>query len=102
MGASVAYGVGKRLAQDRRKAVGDVCGCMLGHNIKLNLRTAVRNLFAPLAEAKKLEVDVSRKKLGSVRLLDEEWAGVKNPKCDYFDLEFINKEIVLKGGHHGQ
>lgn len=68
----------------------------------INLRTAVRNLFAPLAEAKKLEVDVSRKKLGSVRLLDEEWAGVKSPKCDYFDLEFINKEIVLKGGHHGQ
>lgn len=30
------------LAQDRRKAVGNVCGCMLGHNFKLNLRTAVR------------------------------------------------------------
>lgn len=42
MGASVAHGVGERLAQDRRKAVGDVCGCMLGHNFKLNLRTAVR------------------------------------------------------------
>ena len=42
MGASVAHGVGERLAQDCRKAVGDVCGCMLGHNFKLNLRTAVR------------------------------------------------------------
>ncbi len=38
----VAHGVGKRLAQHRRKAVGDVCGRMLGHNFKLNLRTAVR------------------------------------------------------------
>ncbi len=29
MGASVAHGVGERLAQDRRKAVGDICGRML-------------------------------------------------------------------------
>lgn len=42
MGASVAHGIGERLAQDRRKAVRDVCGCMLGHNLKLNLRAAVR------------------------------------------------------------
>ena len=42
MGASVAHGVGERLAQDRRKAVGDICGRMLGHNFKLNLRAAVR------------------------------------------------------------
>ena len=38
----VAHGIGKRLAQDRRKAVGDVGGRMLGQNLKLNLRTAVR------------------------------------------------------------
>ncbi len=38
----VAHGVGKRLAQHRRKAVGDVGGRMLGQNLKLNLRTAVR------------------------------------------------------------
>ena len=38
----VAHGVGKRLAQDRRKAVGDICGRMLGQNFKLNLRAAVR------------------------------------------------------------
>lgn len=43
MGASVAHGVGERLAQDRRKTVGDVCGCMLGQNFKLNLRAAVRS-----------------------------------------------------------
>ncbi len=42
MGASMAHGVGERLAQDRRKAVGDICGRMLGHNFKLNLRAAVR------------------------------------------------------------
>ena len=42
LGASVAHGVGERLAQDRRKAVGDVCGRMFSHNFKLNLRTAVR------------------------------------------------------------
>ena len=42
MGASVAHGVGERFAQDRRKAVGDICGRMLGHNFKLNLRAAVR------------------------------------------------------------
>lgn len=42
MGASVTYGVGERLAQDRRKAVRDVCGRMFGHNVKLNLRAAVR------------------------------------------------------------
>lgn len=42
LGASVAHGVGKRLAQHRRKAVGDVGGRMLGQNLKLNLRTAVR------------------------------------------------------------
>ena len=41
-GASVAHGVGERLAQDCRKAVGDVCGRMFGHNFKLNLRAAVR------------------------------------------------------------
>ncbi len=38
----VVHGVGKRLAQHRRKAVGDVGGRMLGQNLKLNLRTAVR------------------------------------------------------------
>ncbi len=38
----VAHGVGERLAQDRRKAVRDVCGRMFGHNFKLNPRTAVR------------------------------------------------------------
>ena len=38
----VAHGVGKRFAQHRRKAVGDVGGCMLGQNFKLNLRAAVR------------------------------------------------------------
>ena len=42
LGASVAHGVGKRLAQHRRKAVGDICGRMLGQNFKLNLRAAVR------------------------------------------------------------
>ena len=42
LGASVAHGVGERLAQDRRKAVGDVCGRMLGQKFKLNLRAAVR------------------------------------------------------------
>ena len=42
MGASVAHGVGERLAQDRRKAVRDVCGRMFGRNFKLNLRAAVR------------------------------------------------------------
>ena len=42
MGASMAHGVGERLAQDRRKAVGDICGRMLGQNFKLNLRAAVR------------------------------------------------------------
>ena len=42
LGASVAHGVGERLAQDCRKAVGDVCGRMFGHNFKLNPRTAVR------------------------------------------------------------
>ena len=42
MGTSVAHGVGERLAQDRRKAVGDICGRMFGHNFKLNLRAAVR------------------------------------------------------------
>lgn len=41
-GMGVAHGVGKRLAQHRRKAVGDVGGRMLGQNLKLNLRTAVR------------------------------------------------------------
>lgn len=40
--AGVAHGVGERLAQDRRKAVRDVCGCMFSHNFKLNLRAAVR------------------------------------------------------------
>lgn len=39
--AGVAYGVGERLAQDRRKAVGDVGGRMLGQNLKLNLRAAI-------------------------------------------------------------
>lgn len=42
LGASVAHGIGERFAQDRRKAVGDVCGRMFGHNFKLNLRAAVR------------------------------------------------------------
>ena len=41
MGASMAYGVGKCLAQDRRKAVGDICGRMLGQNLKFNLRPAI-------------------------------------------------------------
>lgn len=42
LGASVAHGIGERLAQDRCKAAGDVCGRMFGHNFKLNLRGAVR------------------------------------------------------------
>ena len=42
MGASMAHGVGECLAQDRRKAVGDICGRMLGQNLKLNLRATVR------------------------------------------------------------
>lgn len=42
LGASVAHGIGERLAQDRCKAVGDICGRMLGQNFKLNLRAAVR------------------------------------------------------------
>ena len=42
LGASVAHGIGERLAQDRCKAAGDVCGRMFGHNFKLNLRAAVR------------------------------------------------------------
>ena len=42
LGASVAHGIGERFAQDRCKAVGDVCGRMFGHNFKLNLRAAVR------------------------------------------------------------
>lgn len=42
LGACVAHGIGERLAQDRRKAVGDVCGRMLGQKFKLNLRAAVR------------------------------------------------------------
>lgn len=41
LGASVTHGVRERLAQDRRKAVGDVCGRMFGQNFKLNLRAAV-------------------------------------------------------------
>lgn len=39
--AGVAHGVGEHLAQDRRKAVGDVGGRMLGQNLKLNLRAAI-------------------------------------------------------------
>ena len=42
LGVSVAHGVGERLAQDRSKAVDDVGWCMLGQNLKLNLRAAVR------------------------------------------------------------
>ena len=40
--AGVAHGVGERFAQDRSKAVDDVGRCMLGQNLKLNLRAAVR------------------------------------------------------------
>ena len=42
LGVSVAHGVRERLAQDRRKTVGDVGWCVLGQNFKFNLRTAVR------------------------------------------------------------
>lgn len=38
----MAHGIGECLAQDRCKAVGDICGRMLGQNFKLNLRAAVR------------------------------------------------------------
>ena len=42
LSTGVAYGVGECLAQDRSKAVDDVGWCMLGQNLKFNLRTAVR------------------------------------------------------------
>ena len=58
LGVSVAHGVRERLAQDRRKAVGDVGRCMLGQNIKLDLRAAI--LACAFRDALELHGEIGR------------------------------------------
>lgn len=60
----------------------------------LMLQKQLREMFVPLVEEKQISLDVSRGKIGNVRLLDESWAGVKEPKCDYFGLASLGKMIV--------
>ncbi len=97
MGASVAHGVGERLAQDRRKAVRDVCGRMFGHNFKLNLGAAVR------ARAFNNAFELYGKVDGVV--VERVDAGAHKLKClvnRAFDVGEIGGDAGLVGVDHAQ
>lgn len=93
----VAHGVGKRLAQYRRKAVGDVGGCMLGQNLKLNLRTAVR--ACAFNDAFELHGEVGRI---VVERVDAGAHELKRLVNGVFDVSEIGGDAGLVGVDHAQ
>ena len=93
----VAHGVGKRLAQYRRKAVGDVGGCMLGQNLKLNLRTAVR--ACAFNDALELHGEVGRI---VVERVDAGAHELKRLVNGVFDVGEIGGDAGLVGVDHAQ